>query len=247
MIVAAAAAMTAGAFADVCDPVPVTTVDGECLVYDLSFKFKTLGPKRITCDDLPVYYLKDASRTLKGYVWFCESQCWDTDSEPYIVLWDTKAKAAVIPLFYTVEGGYKNMLASTIAFDFLGRYDKKANKVAAFWTVEADDATIYAAGVKGKTIIDKEDHTALLKSISGNAVGMFNLSTIEEAVECDDPNEFTAKIATLCECWLNWCDDGDDAEAVPATGTWSLKYNKGVSKGNKSMLQLVPAYAQEQE
>ena len=86
-----------------------------------------------------------------------------------------------------------------------------------------------------------------LKSISGNAVGYLAMETIEVAKKCKDPEEFTAKIAGLCDCWEDWCEDGDDADTVPFSGTWSLKYNKKLSKGAKSMLLVVPSYAKELE
>ncbi len=256
MIAAATAALTAGAFAAACDDVDYTVAGGgdDCLVYDVKFKLKTLTPKKLTCkscdecsDDDVVYYLKDVSRTIKGYLWFCYSDCWTADDTPYIALWDEKAKSAIIPLYYYIEG--TKMVAAPVEtqFDFLGRYNKKADKVAAYWTVESDYATIYAAGVKGSVMKDKEAGTVTLKSISGNAVGMFAMETIEVAKKCDDPEEFTAKIAGLCDCWETWCDDGDDADEVPASGTWSLKYNKKLSKGAKSMLTVVPSYARELE
>ena len=258
MIVAAIAAMTSGVYADACDDVDYSEINGDCLVYDVKFSLKTLAPKKLTCktcdkcsDDDVVYYLADTTRTLKGYLWFCYDDCWDVDDEPYVALWDTKAKSAIIPLYYTIDttSGAKKKVAQpvTTQFEFLGRYGKKGDKVAALWNVESEYAEIAAAGVKGSVIKDKEEGTVKLKSISGNAVAYIALQTIEVAKKCADPEEFTAKIAALCDCWETWCDDGDEADIAPASGTWSLKYNKSLSKGAKSMLLVVPSYAQELE
>lgn len=257
MVAAAAAAMTAGAFADVCADVDYSVTGAKCMVYDVSLKLKTLGPKKAKCvekdacgdktcaDD--VYYLDNTTRTIVGYMWLCDDLCWDVDDDVRIVLWDKKAKSAIIPLPYAVEGTKVVQYPNTFNFDFLGRYGKKANKVAAAWAVDADLVSLSCAGLNGSTIKDKEMGTVSLKSISGNAVGMTTLSTIEVAKKCQDPQEFTAKIAGLCDCWETWCSDGDDADEVPVSGTWSIKYNKKISNAGKSMLLIVPAYAKELE
>ncbi len=255
MIAAAVAAMTVGAYAGACDDVDYTEVSmDDCLVYDVTFKLKTLMPKKLVCkscdkcsDDDVVYYLADASRTFNGYLWFCYDDCWTEDDTPYIALWEKKTKTAIIPLYYAIED--KKIVAYPVetAFTFLGRYNKNANKVAALWEFGTDYGEFVAAGVKGSVTQDKEMGTVTLKSISGNAVGYLSMQTIEVAKKCDDPDMFTAKIAGLCDCWESWCDDGDDAEDVPFSGTWSLKYNKKLSKGAKSMLLVVPSYAQELE
>ena len=254
MIAAAVAAMTAGAYAGACDDVDYTTELDDCLVYDVTFKLKTLVPKKLVCkscsecsDDDIVYYLADASRTLNGYLWFCYDDCWDVDDTPYIALWEKKTKTAIIPLYYAIEGTKKVAYPVETMFEFLGRYNKKADKVAAMWAFDSAYGVFYAAGVKGSVMKDKEMGTVTLKSISGNAVGYLAMQTIEVAKKCADPEEFTAKIAGLCDCWEDWCDDGDDADIVPFSGTWSLKYNKKLSKGSKSMLLVVPSWAQELE
>ena len=254
MIAAAVAAMTAGAYAGACDDVDIIETMDDCLVYDVTFKLKTLAPKKLVCkscdkcsDDDVVYYLGDASRTLNGYLWFCYDDCWDVDDVPYIALWEKKTKTAIIPLYYAIEDGKRVAYPAETEFSFLGRYNKKADKVAAMWLVGSDYGEFFAAGVKGKVMKDKEEGTVTLKSISGNVVGTLAMQTIEVAQKCKDPEEFTAKIAGLCDCWEDWCTDGDEADIVPFSGTWSLKYNKKLSKGSKSMLLVVPSWAQELE
>jgi len=256
MIAAAVAAMTVGAYAGACDDVDVTDSWDDCLVYDVKIKAKTLMPKKLVCKDSctkcsdvdPVYYLADASRTFEGYLWFCYDECWDVDDTPYIAMWEKKTKTAIIPLYYAIEGTKVVAYPVETEFDFLGRYNKKADKVAALWIVDNLYGWFYCAGVKGSVTKDKEMGTVTLKSISGNAVGMLALATVEEARKCDLPAEFTAQIAGLCDCWEDWCEgDGEDADMVPVSGTWSLKYNKKLSTGAKSMLLVVPSYAQELE
>ena len=262
MVAAVAAAMTAGAFAGACDDGEYSELTYNCLVYNVQLKLKTLAPKRAKCYEKDscgektacgeVYYLDNGSRTIKGYMWFCDDLCWDTDDDVKICLWDAKNKLAVIPLYYANEVKDGRLVAvqypETFNFDVLGRYAKKANRVAAYWALDADTIALACAGINGTTIADKEMGTVTLKSISGNCAGMMDISTITIPGKCGEVEEFTAKIAELCDCWDNWCDDGDDADAVPVTGTWQIKYNKGLSKERaKSMLSIVPSYALELE
>ena len=246
MVAAAAAAMTAGAFADACSDIDAAYV-ANCLVYDVQIKVKTLSPKLQKCSEDNVYYLDNISRTLKGYMWFCDDACWDTDDDVRIVLWDKKDKAPVVPLWYVVENNKIVQYPETFNFDFLGRYGKKANKVAAEWQLDTDALQLLCAGVNGKSMKSKygdlEEGEIVLKSISGNCAGALALGEITVKGHCGDVDTFTAKIAELCDCWENWCDDGDDADAVPATGTWKISYNSKYSKSNKSMLEIVPSYA----
>lgn len=258
MVAAAAAAMTAGAFAGACDDTDIGATTFDCMVYDVQLKLKTLVPakancyskdscgEKTACDE--VYYLKDGTRKINGYMWLCDDLCWDTDDDVRIVLFDKAAKLPVITLPYTIEGTKVVQFPNTFNFDFLGRYGKSAKKVAAAWQVDADTLYVACAGLGGTTIADKDMGTVQLKSISGNCAGTMDISTIVVPGKCGEADEYTAKIAGLCDCWDNWCDDGDDAESVPVTGTWSIKYNKALSKENaKSMLTIVPSYALELE
>lgn len=255
MIAAAAAAMIGGAYAtDVC------TDEGEyathCLVYDLQIKVKTLTPKLGKCGskkDLcgdsscsEIYYLDNVNTTLKGYVWFCEDDCWDVDDEPYIVLWDTKVKAPVVPVLYWKDTEKKTTKyiyeQEGLTFEFLGRYAKGMKKVAAAWTLDTEYIAGYAAGVNGSLINNKDEGTAMLKSISGNFAGMAMPSLAVKKL-CEDDEEVTGVYANLCDCIDSWCEADQEAdEGVPATGTWSLKYNKKLSLGSTPMYKIVPKY-----
>jgi hypothetical protein len=260
MIAAAAAAMIGGAYAtDVCtDEGDVAGVD--CLVYDLKISVKTLAPKygackgkKSGCSDgscSEIYYLDNTSRTLKGYIWFCEDECWTIDDEPHIVLWDTKAKTFVVPIGYArvtkANGAQVTKYyyeTDGLAFTFLGRYSKGMKKAAAAWEIDTDYLTGFAAGVNGSLMIDKDAGTAKLKSISGNFAGMATPS-LTVSKKCEDDEDVPGYYAELCECLDSWCEASSEADdGVPATGTWSLKYNKKLSKGSTPMYKLVPKYA----
>ena len=252
MVAAAAAAMTAGAFATVCDD----TGYDSCIAYDMTLKLKTLGAKKMTCkidggvcDDVikeKVYFLDNVTRTFKGYVWSCEYAC---GGEFNIVLWDTK---------YTGEA---LAIGNTDTLDFFSencfRYTKKANKVAIATDIETDTAQLKIAGINGsfKAVADSDYN--FVKSISGNAAGVIKVVNPEAKVvvvkgslcdddyiePCDDPEIL---IVDICECFNSYCTDGipDTDFMVPALGTWKLKYNPSVSSGKKGTIRsLCPAWA----
>ena len=256
MIAAAAAAMIGGVYAtDVC------TDEGDlvshCLVYDLQIKVKTLTPKYGYCKSKAnkcsqgecseLYYLDNTSRTLKGYIWFCEDDCWDMDTEAYVVLWDAKSKTAIIPIYYMKDKEKKTTKyfyeTDGISFSFLGRYSKGMKKVAAAWALDTEFIYGNAAGVNGSLIQNKDEGTAMLKSISGNFAGMAQPSLTVKHL-CDEDELLTGVYANLCDCIDSWCEADQEAEdGVPASGTWSLKYNKKISYGTKPMFNIVPHFA----
>jgi hypothetical protein len=254
MIAAAAAAMIGGAYADVCaDEGDYTT---SCLVYDLQIKVKTLGPKYGVCREkgtrctdggcADIYYLDTANNTYKGYMWFCEDYCWTDATDAYLVLWDAKTKAPIVPIgkakdterkvtkYYYNQGG--------LDFEFLGRYGKNLKKAAASWEIDAGAIMGHGAGVNGSLIYNKEDGSAMLKSISGNFAGSVVPSMTVKKL-CEDGEEMDIMFANLCDCAETLCDATETADEVPASGTWSLKYNKKLSLGSKAMFQIVPKYA----
>ena len=252
MVAAAAAAMTAGAFADACSDISYTEAGGHCLVYDLTIKAKTLGPKLFKCGkdyaDEYVVYLDNYTRTLRGYLWQCEDTCWESGDEIRIVVWDAKDKAAVIPLPYAVEGDKAVQYPNTTDFEWLGRYGKKATKVAAEWMFEADGSEFACAGVNGSMIKDKYNlGQGMLKSISGYFAGLLDVSVYTIKGHCGDKTEIDPLYTTLCFPFEDWCCEAESADVVPATGTWKITYNDKLSKSNKSMLSIVPAYALERE
>lgn len=276
MIGAAIAALASGAFAGACDEVNVGGSDG-CLVYDLKFTVKTLAPKKLTCkgcskcdDSTVLYYLDGATRTFNGYLWFCADDCWTVEDEPYMVLFEKKSKTVFAPLLWKYNDtftarGIDSENQPKAQFAFLGRYGKKANKIAAAWSLsdtfelENDDASFVfmAAGINGTGFKLKDacylkgEAAYYLKSISGNVAGALAIDTVVTGYsKCDDDPEYEVYYVNLCDCFSNYCEDDCtpiQTEAVPASGTWSLKYNAGLSKGSKSMLTIVPQWAQIQE
>ena len=269
MIGAAVAAMTIGAFAGACDDTVVTT----CRAWDLKMSLKSLGPKKIkckvaaesACDDPTsdtVYYMDNVTRKLTGYLWICEYVCED-DLEFNVVLWDSKNKKSVI---YAPQSGtdYQTVSASEIY-----AYGKKANKVAGnlaivgdAWDSAAGEAVpgieVNATGITGKITKGSQEDDCYIKSLSGYAAGTIAYVKVGETVAggskatlCGEPEEVEvcdenlAKLIPFCAacCFETWCDQDDAPDMVPAAGTWSMKYNKKVSKGGKSIQALVPSYA----
>ncbi len=260
MIAAAVAAMTAGAFADACsDPEEVSL----CRAWDVNMSLKSLCPKKTTCkvaaespcDDPTsdvVYYLDNCTRKIKGYLWVCEYEC---GKEFNVCLWDSKNKIAIIPVTY-----------DAVNFDEVYVYGKKANKVAGTITFEGadlegnDTIAVTASGLNGKMVRGAADDDCYVKSLSGYATGLLaylkpgakTVVTSSKGGLCDDPeevvevcDEYLAKILPLCDacCFEGWCEADDAEDMLPTVGTWSMKYNKKVSKGNKTISSLVPAYA----
>ena len=226
---------------------------GSCALWNVTLTLKTLqtDKKQATikskdsCSDScsECYMLKDVTRKFKGVLWLCETVCINEGDEVNFVMWDTKDKYAITQPLTTSDGTY---VADTLTFTQLGLYTKKANKVVAFWTKEfascsATFGTVWAAGTKGSiTTVNGE---TLLKSISGNAVGMINPSYVVSS-KCADPETVVGKIIGICDCFEDICSSGTDATQVAASGTWSIKYNKKLSKGTTTLAKIVPSYAQ---
>ena len=262
MIGAAVAAITVGAFAGACDE----TVVSNCRAWDLKMNLKSLGPKKIkckiaaesVCDDPTtdtVYYMDNVTRKLNGYLWICEYVCED-DLEFNVVLWDSKNKKAIIA---APAGGTDDQ---TVAATEVYAYGKKANKVAGNLEIAGTDASgedaiaVNATGVTGKITKGTQDDDCYIKSLSGYAAGLIaylkpnSVVVATAATLCGEPteevcDEFLAKLIPFCEacCFESWCEAEDAPDMVPAAGTWSMKYNKKVSKGGKSIQALVPSYA----
>ena len=255
MIAAAAAAMIGGAYAGACSDIDAGVVSGNCMVYDVKLNVKTLAPKKMkcageTCSDCAsyVYYLDNASRSIVGYAWLCYEDCIDDSTDMNLVLWEKKTKVPVVTLPYAYEDGKFVQYPNTFNFSFIGRYGKKAKKVAAAWELDTEFIAGYCAGLNGSCSYDKDFGTAMLKNVSGNFAGLAVPATIVSKKLCEDPEEIAGLYAGICDCWESWCDSGDEAtDGLPSYGTWSIKYNKSLSKGGKSMLQLVPSYALELE
>ena len=261
MIAAAAAAMVGGAFANLCDDEPAETA--ACAVYNVKFTLKTLDAKLVkikgttgdcgSTDGQNCVYLDNATRTIDGIIWDCDASCGTLNTDAMkVALWEAKSKTGIGDRLTLVDSGEVDSNdnpimvyeAADLPFGLINRYGNKAQKVQAAWeladlplcsgTNEFGTVTLAATGF-GMFDAKKE----LVKSISGNAVGMFTEPLTRKYTGCGDP-----MIADLCTEFSNWCDDGEAADTLVASGTWSVKYNASLSKGKKRLSQIVPTYAQ---
>ena len=152
----------------------------------------------------------------------------------------TNTIPAVIATANDVKKGWE---ADTLSFEIADRYDKKADKVEAYWffdelqnTVTTPDGDFDGEGEIIAAGFGKFDvKYGRIASISGNAVG-----TITPTMKCDAP-----VLCDLCTEFEDWFTDGEAAEEVVMSGSWSMKFNKSLATGKKTLGQVVPKYAQE--
>lgn len=247
MIAAATAAMVGGAFASLCEEeLNTPAFEKGCAVWNVKVTVKTLGPKKAACkyacdDDDVSYYFENATRKFDGILFQCESEC--DLSAAKLALWEAKAKTAICPITATtvVDGDKTKIVYSgeeNIEFVILDRYSKTAKKVETVWEIQNDVAELVGAGFGS---FDTKNYR--VSSISGNCAGTVVPAEFVISKKCEDDEYAAGKVLDLCEAFENWCESGDETEAVAASGTWSIKYNKTLSKGKKSLRQIVPAYA----
>lgn len=152
----------------------------------------------------------------------------------------TNRTPAVIATDADVKKGWK---ADTLSFEIADRYDKKANKVEAYWSFDELQNTVTTPDGdfdgEGKIIaagFGKFDvKYGRIASISGNAVG-----TITPTMKCNAP-----VLCDLCTEFEDWFTDGQAATEVVMSGSWSMKFNKSLATGKKNLGQVVPKYAQD--
>ena len=149
MIAAAAAAMVGGAFADLCDD----TINSDCGAWKVNFTLKTLVPKRTVCKSGGcadcsdsskecVFYYEQGTRKIQGYIWGCDSNCFDDGSDYFYTLWEPAFKFAWAPIERT---SVTNAAGQVIGYQYDAngfegaflRYSKKATKVAWMWATDA--------------------------------------------------------------------------------------------------------------
>ena len=105
MIAADLAAMVGGAFADLCDD----TINSDCGAWKVNFTLKTLVPKRTVCKSGGcadcsdsskecVFYYEQGTRKIQGYIWGCDSNCFEDGSDYFYTLWEPAFKFAWAPL-----------------------------------------------------------------------------------------------------------------------------------------------------
>lgn len=213
-----------------------------------------------------VFWMDNATRKFEGIAWQCKSACFEgfafadcdltNNGRLNYVIWEKKNSLAIsFPVFqvkYGPDDG-ANFTSTTQSEYFsldaqwdmlIGRYGKKAQKVTAYWQVWnlLHGQSIDAAGFGTYDV--KNLRT---KSISGNAVGM--LMPVGSATDsCGNKDRIFCALGFMCVEWMDWCCDGCYAgvDLVPASGTWSLKYNasatKKANKDKATLASFVPNY-----
>jgi len=197
-----------------------------------------------------VYWMDNATRKFEGIAWQCKSACFEgwffdcdftNNGRLNYVLWEKKNSLAIsYPVFqvkYGADDGVKfTETPKTLYFSFdaqnemlIGRYGNKAQKVTAYWWLQnlLHGQSITAAGFGTYDV--KNLRT---KSISGNAVGMIMPIQDGASDPCGNKGRIFCALGFMCVEWMDWCCDGCYAgvDLVPASGTWSLKYNASATK-----------------
>ena len=213
-----------------------------------------------------VFWMDNATRKFEGIAWQCKAACFEgfafNDCDPNnngrlnYVIWEKKNSLAIsFPVFqvkYGADDGANftgtpqtTYFSLDAQWDMLiGRYGKKAQKVTAYWQLWnlLHGQSIDAAGFGTYDV--KNLRT---KSVSGNAVGM--LMPVGGVTDpCGNKDRIFCALGFMCVEWMDWCCDGCYAgvDLVPASGTWSLKYNssatKKANKDKATLSSFVPAY-----
>ena len=278
MIAAAAAAMVGGAFADLCDD----TINSDCGAWKVNFTLKTLVPKRTVCKSGGcadcsdsskecVFYYEQGTRKIQGYIWGCDSNCFDDGSDYFYTLWEPAFKFAWAPIERT---SVTNAAGQVIGYQYDAngfegaflRYSKKATKVAWMWATDAlsaersvkegrlfvEDEKFYEAWAYGNGGAFEfmaaglsgsyDKKNHYLKSASGNVIGMIS-GMLYCGIYGDENLDCIAKTMDFCQDFTSWCEDGDETPIVPAVGTVKIAYDKALSNGNKSIFSVIPDYA----
>jgi hypothetical protein len=215
-----------------------------------------------------IFWMDNATRKFEGIAWQCHSACfegrWFADCDLTnngrlnYVIWEKKTSHAIsYPVFQVKYGNTDDPATKfedtpqTTYFSLdaqwemlIGRYGKKAQKVTAYWTPRLlHGQSIDAAGFGTYDV--KNLRT---KSISGNAVGMIMPIQDGATDACGNKDRIFCALGFMCVEWRDWCCDGCYAgvDLVPASGTWSLKYNasatKKANKDKATLASFVPAY-----
>ncbi len=214
----------------------------------------------------PVFWMDNATRKFEGIAWQCKAACFEgiafADCDPNnngrlnYVIWEKKNSLAIsYPVFQVkygaddgtnFTGAYQTQYFSLDAQNemLIGRYGKKAQKVTAYWQLWnlLHGQSIDAAGFGTYDV--KNLRT---KSVSGNAVGML-MPVGSTTDSCGNTSRIFCALGFMCVEWMDWCCDGCYAgvDLVPASGTWSLKYNsaatKKANKDKATLASFVPNY-----
>lgn len=170
-----------------------------------------------------IYRTKDAIK-LSGWLYPAVDNCtcdgWALDGAEAVV-WDTKRKANLDDAKFTFSFGPNVM-------------GKKCTEAEAFWKLEGEFAygsqrtqkiELYGAGMG---TFSRKNATF---SLSGNVAGFMGASYDLKVKSTKAEDAWMCQASQVSKCDAVWCD-GDtmvDSDTV-AYGTWSMKYNKSMSR-----------------
>jgi hypothetical protein len=241
----------------VVDTVYAAVIQAALSTENVAVNDANLGATVIAKRDL--YWMDNATRKWEGVLWQCTAACFQGDGANRVefVMWEAKAKRAMsFPAFraynkdkasyrwFSVNQNFNTAAVSANEdsnFWFLGRYGQKATKVAVGW-----NPTVYPAyGFHAAGFGSFDAKNKRMTSVSGNCVGLIRPLVAGKEDDCGNGSNIFVIIAPLCTEFKQWCCDGCyyGEIAVPASGTWTLKYNSSLSKGTKPLSSIIPAYA----
>ena len=222
LVLAATLALTLGSYVNAqgqCElPTPGPTYGA--LVYDLTINVKTTKAKpgkeiKAGCEitDTPCYRVK-ASRTFKGLLAYCATDCGGFQADASVWVWEQKSKTVLVDGTAAPFSIFWRIGHTTLG---------KSKDMEVQWGFEDAD---YAFDGQGYGTWDTSK--GLMKKANGNTIGLLAAPVLETNKPINDDGD--------CECvgLVYVCADGWQAEAVDtehtiAFGSWSLKYNKSAS------------------
>ena len=210
--------------------------------------------------------MDNATRKFEGIAWQCRSACFEglfadcdftNNGRLNYVLWEKRNSLAISYPVFQVKygptiGGVFDGTPQQEYFSLdaqremlIGRYGQKAQKVTAYWEL---DNLLHGQSIDAAGFGTYDVKNLRTKSISGNAVGMIMPIQDGATDACGNTSRIFCALGFMCVEWIDWCCDGCYAgvDLVPASGTWSLKYNaSATNRANADRARLtafVPAY-----
>ena len=240
MIAAAAAAMVGGAYAAY--PTDGSTIESNNIgsMYNVAISLKTMVPKTYSsikttgCVICPstagekCHLFEQGTLKINGI--FASCDCEDTFKYGYYWVGSGKKVIAVLPpVTNAVE--YTDLPEDVMEFQAY-RFGKTNKKVAAYLGLENDAFELEGYGfgtyTDAKYSYNKSDDVFTLKtpakvSVSGSIAGLIDTEFMIEFAN-EESNEYVAfEVDGVCTVGDVACSDGDELNAVPAVGTFSVK------------------------
>lgn len=236
-----------------------TDTDKEAQVYDIKVTAKTTAAKKgklslkknkFIDESDTVVYRAQGSQSWTGVLWGC-------GCETLRGVWDTVGEGAEVVSGVAI---WNNKKPNTIVFlddmkwRVLNAIDAAGTKVEAAWTIgdssDASNAFLAFAGF-GALLANgaHEDCLYSVKSLAGNVAGWMPAPTMTtpgkpgvctfcSGVIGTTPDEEDVAVAwSVCDCV-----DIGDPDFTAVSGTWSLKYNKTLSRKLSSASSILGVY-----